>query len=275
VFGLRGSEVDLMSWAQKTLVVVVVYSVFLMVFAAASPVKAQGTGTGGLQCSFVMNQYDPFSVTLINIHALVGDINSPAAGGGTMVFEIDWGDGKPHTTATVGWHAGAFGASVPSQSHTYDTFPRSYNLVLNGRHSAGPTCRFTSQAQIAGGGFLAPIAGIIVGAAAVVATNPKPVPNRPTWWKPLRPGVPYFMTNRITSLLDMPKPLRELNPYKHHNELRRWPTFQMKPGTPSDPWKDIKCPYCGSQHMFYSAWGVGCHNPTCMNNFEEPPFPHK
>jgi hypothetical protein len=264
-----------MSWAQKTLVVIVVYSIFLTVFAAAQPVKAQGTGTGGMNCSFVVQQYDPFSVTLITIHAMVGDINSPAADGGVLTFSIDWADGQKTTGLAVTWHAGAFGASIPSVSHTYATVPRSYNIILNGKHSAGPTCQYIGQAQIAGGGFLAPIAGIIVGAAAIGGTNPKPVPNRPTWWKPLRPGVPYFMTSRITSLLDMPRPLRELNPYKHHNELRRWPTFQMEQKVASNPWRELTCPYCGSRGMFYSAWGVGCHNPTCTNNTEEPPFPHQ
>ena len=253
-----------MSFVQRAMVILVIYSVVFMAAGAVTPVKAQSTGD--MNCSFMVNYLSPSTVELSNVHALVGDINSPAADGGTVTFTFKWNDGTKDTVQTAYWSPGAFGISVPAVTHEYDVFPKSYQVIMKIQHARGPVCQYIGNVDVFGGVYLTGLGGIASGIVALAITNVKGVRGRPTWWRPLQPGVPYFMTNRITSLLDMPRwrPL-DLN----HHKFEKWPKFQMVQGVPSDPWATARCPACGATGLVYTAWGVGCKNPNCSSNMQK------
>ncbi len=260
-----------MSLLQRAVVILVVFSTLFLLFGGTPTVKSQSSGD--MNCSFFVTYDDPFTVRLTGVKALVSDINSPASAGGTIRLTFGWGDGSTRQI-TIVWPAGSFGVGMTGVTHAYPGYPGSYNIVLIGRSSNGPYCRYTGRADVMGGIFTIGGGGILLGIITLVSVvNIKPKPTRPAWWRPLRPGIPYFQTNRIASMLEVPQPWNPLNLNQRRTVIRRWPTFQMVPGVQSDPWADIKCPFCGHDHMFYTAWGVGCHSQNCINNTAIPQFP--
>jgi len=251
---------------QKAMVVVVLFSIVFLA-ATSIPTPAKAASSGGMSCGFFVDASDPTDVTVSNIHALVGDIGSVAVDGGTVAFSINWNDGSKPSVVTATWKSGAFGVSASPVSHSYDILPRSINIIMTVQHSRGPSCTCTGRADIMGGTYLIGLGGIISAVAAIAITEVRGNPSRPTWWRALKPGVPYFMTDKITSLLDMPRPWRPLDLNAH--KIQQWPTFQMVAGQQSDPWAQAKCPACNHTGLVYTAWGVGCKNPGCRYNQEK------
>lgn len=98
------------------------------------------------------------------------------------------------------------------------------------------------------------------GIGGIAAANAKPpvptiqstLPGRPSWWKPLRPGIPASMTANLVSLRDIPIGAVRLSP----------PRTGMYQGKPTDVTRQTHCPNCGAPSG-YTVAGWFCLSPQC------------
>ena len=90
---------------------------------------------------------------------------------------------------------------------------------------------------------------------AMANARPPPVPasaGRPSWWKPLRPGVPASMTAHLVSLRDVP-----LGAIRQSH-----PQIPMEQGKATDIGQKMHCPRCTAP-LGYTVAGWFCLNPAC------------
>lgn len=118
--------------------------------------------------------------------------------------------------------------------------------------------------------FVPTILSIGFGFGGIAAANARPpvptiqttLPGRPSWWKPLRPGIPASMTANLVSLRDIPIGAVRLSP----------PRTGMYQGRPTDITRQTHCPRCGASSG-YTVAGWFCLNPACARPQAETHFP--
>ena len=108
------------------------------------------------------------------------------------------------------------------------------------------------------------------GIGGIAAANAKPpvptiqssLPGRPSWWKPLRPGIPASMAQHVVSLRDIPLGAQRIDQ----------PWIQMQQAKATDPFQKMPCPRCGGT-LGYTVAGWFCLNPACARPGGETLFP--
>ncbi len=249
-----------------------------------APSPCSGTGTASLELDGTDN-------------ALTGSLTfqyTGATSGCSGVFPVGYGGTEGLSLTNSGGSLSGHTAHGDAVSGTLSGGTMRLTLTVVAQDSGGGQCvgfcntvlqfTLTGSGTISSGGFgfglgaLDPSNPLFVptllsmgfGIGGIAAANARPpvptiqstLPGRPSWWKPLRPGIPASMTANLVSLRDIPIGAARLGP----------PRTGMYQGTPTDITRQTHCPRCGAPSG-YTVAGWFCLSPACARPQAQTYFP--